>query len=135
MPLVSTMGQLDDLELLKVAHNHQCALMSHGNLKEDAFKDVQERAKSLFQDMINILRPWEKRDSQPKYDDAIEAFKQQFGDPNDPAVRAKYEAAAQKAMEELKQGEETAEENKRKLADFERKLHENSRRRRRGIRK
>ena len=132
MPLVDTMGQLDYLDLLKVAHSHQCALIAHGGLKEDSFKSVQEHAKNLFQDMIDILRPWEKRDESRKYDDVIEAFKQRFGDPNDPAVREKYESQAKKAMEELQQDEKIAAENKKKIDEFEQKLRENTTRRRRG---
>lgn len=135
MPLLAAMGELDDLELLKTAHRHQCALIAHGNLKEDSFKDVQQRAKDLFQDMMNILRPWERKEEKDKHADAFEAFKRQFGDPNDPAVQAKYERDAQLAMERLKQDEKTAEENKKKLEEFERKLHENNMRRLRGTRK
>lgn len=133
MPLVSAMGEFDDLELLRAAHNHQCALISHGNLKEESFKDVQRRAKDTFQDMINILRPWERQDQKETNSDLIEAFKQQFGDPNDPAVREKYERDARMVMEQLKQNEKEAEENKKKLEEFERKLQQNNARRQRGI--
>ena len=135
MPLVSTMGQLDDFELLKIAHNHQCALIAHGNLKENDFKTVQEQAKNLFQDMINILRPWEKQEGKNKYADIIEAFKQQFGDPDDPAVREKYEKNSKRVAEELQKANETEIENKKKIEEFERKLKENNMRRQRGNRK
>ena len=82
MPLVYAMHELDDLELLKTAHKHQCALIAHGGLKEDSFKDVQTRAKDLFQDMINILHPWSRESSKKGgHDDLVELFKQHFGDP------------------------------------------------------
>ena len=81
------------------------------------------------------MRPWERNEEKDKYSDVVEAFRQQFGDPNDPAIRAKFEADAKTVMERLKQNEKTAEENKKKLEEFEQKLRENNMRRQRGIRK
>lgn len=129
------MGELDDLELLKAVHRHQCALISHGNLKEESFKDVQNRAKDLFQDMINILRPWEKSKSEAKQLDAIEAFKQMFGDPNDPAVIARHERQAKEYAVNLEKEQKEQNENEKKLKEFEEKLKENNRNRRRGPKK
>ena len=135
MPLVNTMGDLDNLELLHAAHRHQCALMAHGNLKEDSFKNVQQQAKDLFQDMMKILRPWEKFEKQSGIDDLVEEFKRHFGDPNDPAIRAKYDNEARIVSEQLAQKAEQERENKKKLEEFEQKLKQNNGRLRRGIRK
>jgi hypothetical protein len=136
MPLVYAMHELDDLELLKTAHKHQCALIAHGGLKEDSFKDVQTRAKDLFQDMINILHPWEQKQTKKEgYDDLIEMFKRHFGDPNDPAVQERIKKeeeevavlAAQKEAEEAK--------IRKKLEEFEEKLTNRNLRKSRGIKK
>lgn len=132
MPLVYAMGNLDDLEILHAAHRHQCSLMAHGNLKEDSFKAVQQQAKELFHDMMKIVRPWEKIEKKTAVADLIEEFKQRFGDPNDPAVQAKYENQARIAMEQLTKESKEIEENDKKFAEFEQKLRENKGRRRRG---
>jgi hypothetical protein len=135
MPLVYAMHELDDLELLKTAHKHQCALIAHGGLKEDSFKDVQTRAKDLFQDMINILHPWELEKSRSVPTDLIELFKRHFGDPNDPAVQERIkkqeeEAAVLAAQEEAKEAE-----TKKKLEEFEQKLANRNLRKPRGTKK
>jgi hypothetical protein len=111
MPLVRTMHEFDTLDLLRTAHQHQCALISHGGLKEESFKDVQTQAKALFQDMMNIVQPWAQKNSNGVEDARqalIEEFKIRFGDPNDPAVAEKL----------TKDANQQAEENEQKIANI-----------------
>lgn len=135
MPLVYAMHELDDLELLKTAHNHQCALISHGGLKEDSFKDVQTRAKDLFQDMINILHPWEREKPSNGHDDLIALFKQHFGDPDDPAVQERMKKEEAEAAIIAAQEDAKAAEIKKKLEEFEQKLQSKGLRKPRGTKK
>jgi len=136
MPLVYAMHELDDLELLKTAHKHQCALISHGGLKEDSFKDVQTRAKDLFQDMINILHPWEREQTKNEgYDDLIEMFKRHFGDPDDPAVQERIKKEEAEAAVLATQKEAKDAETRKKLEEFEQKLANRNLRKPRGTKK
>ena len=136
MPLVYAMHELDDLELLKTAHKHQCALIAHGGLKEDSFKDVQTRAKDLFQDMINILHPW-SRESLKKggHDDLIEMFKQHFGDPADPVVHERLSKQAEMNAKAAAQREAEAAADRQKIEEFERKIANRNLRKPRGPKK
>jgi hypothetical protein len=136
MPLVYAMHELDDLELLKTAHKHQCALISHGGLNEDSFKDVQTRAKDLFQDMINILHPWEREQTKKEgYDDLIETFKRHFGDPSDPAVQERLRQQSEASAKLLAQQAAEEAENQKKLEEFEKKLANRNLRKSRGTKK
>lgn len=135
MPLVYAMHELDDLELLKTAHKHQCALISHGGLKEDSFKDVQTRAKDLFQDMINILHPWEREKPSNGPEDLIETFKRHFGDPADPAVQERMKKEEAEAAIIAAQEDAKAAEIKKKLEEFEQKLQSKGLRKPRGTKK
>lgn len=133
MPLVYAMGQFDDLDLFKTAHNHQCALIAHGNLKEDSFKSVQQQAKILFEDMRKILRPWDNAvENKPNIDNYMAEFTRRFGDPNDPKIREKYENAALTYQTKLKKDEQEKNNDNKKLEEFEKQVAENNRRRRRG---
>jgi hypothetical protein len=121
MPLVRTMHEFDSLDLLKTAHQHQCALISHGGLKEESFKDVQTQAKALLQDMMNIVQPWLRESQDSVLDERqelIEEFKRRFGDPEDPATREKYTKEAEQAIKELDAEERQAEENEQKIANI-----------------
>jgi hypothetical protein len=123
MPLVQAMASLDELDLLKVLHNHQCALISNSSLEKDSFKSVQTQARDLFQDMINIMRPWQTKDSSTvNKQTLVEAFTQEFGDPNDPAVVAKYKAAADKQREELMQTKQAGVDAAQQVQELERRL-------------
>jgi hypothetical protein len=119
MPLVRTMHEFDTLDLLRTAHQHQCALISHGGLKEESFKDVQTQAKALFQDMMNIVQPWSKKEQDAVLDERqmlIEEFKRRFGDPDDPEVQAKYDKLARDAEEKQKIAQQQAEADAQKVA-------------------
>ncbi len=121
MPLVRTMHEFDSLDLLKTAHQHQCALISHGGLKEESFKDVQTQAKALLQDMMNIVQPWLRESQDSALDERqelIEEFKRRFGDPEDPATHEKYTKEAEQAIKELDAEERQAEENEQKIANI-----------------
>lgn len=135
MPLVYAMHELDDLELLKTAHKHQCALISHGGLKEDSFKSVQTRAKDLFQDMINILHPWEREKPKEGHDELIEMFKRHFGDPADPAVQERIKKQAEAVAVLAAQDAAKDAEIKKKLEEFEQKLANRNLRKSRGTKK
>lgn len=133
MPLVYAMGRLDDLDLFKTAHNHQCALIAHGNLKEDSFKSVQQQAKILFEDMRKILRPWDNVvENKPNTDNYVEEFTRRFGDPNDPKIREKYEKAALAYKTKLEEDNQKKNSDNKKLEEFEKQVSENNKRRRRG---
>lgn len=121
MPLVRTMHEFDTLDLLRTAHQHQCALISHGGLKEESFKDVQTQAKALFQDMMNIVQPWSKKDQDAVLDERqmlIEEFKRRFGDPDDPEVQAKYDKLARDAEEKQKIAQQQAEADAQKIKEI-----------------
>ena len=121
MPLVRTMHEFDTLDLLRTAHQHQCALISHGGLKEESFKDVQTQAKALFQDMMNIVQPWSKKDQDAVLDERqmlIEEFKRRFGDPDDPEVQAKYDKLARDAEEKQKIEQQQAEADAQKIKEI-----------------
>ena len=121
MPLVHTMHEFDTLSLLNTVHQHQCALISHGGLKEESFKDVQTQAKALFQDMMNIVQPWSKKDQDAVLDERqmlIEEFKRRFGDPDDPEVQAKYDKLARDAEEKQKIEQQQAEADAQKIKEI-----------------
>lgn len=121
MPLVRTMHEFDTLDLLRTAHHHQCALISHGGLKEESFKDVQTQAKALFQDMMNIVQPWAQKNSNGVEDARlalIEEFKIRFGDPNDPAVAEKLTKEAEATIKQWEDANQQAEENEQKIANI-----------------
>lgn len=121
MLLVRSMHEFDTLDLLRTAHQHQCALISHGGLKEESFKDVQTQAKALFQDMMNIVQPWSKKDQDVVLDERqmlIEEFKRRFGDPDDPEVQAKYDKLARDAEEKQKIAQQQAEADAQKIKEI-----------------
>lgn len=121
MPLVRAMHEFDTLDLLRTAHQHQCALISHGGLKEESFKDVQTQAKALFQDMMNIVQPWAQRNQDGALDDRqtlIEEFKKRFGDPDDPEVQAKYAKQAKEVIDEMAIAQRKTEEDAQKVKEI-----------------
>lgn len=121
MPLLRAMHEFDTLDLLRTAHQHQCALISHGGLKEESFKDVQTQAKALFQDMMNIVQPWVQKNQDGALNERqtlIEEFKKRFGDPDDPAVQAKYAKLAREAEEKNEIARRQAEEDAQKIANI-----------------
>jgi hypothetical protein len=52
------MERREDYELLTVAHKHWLALLSHGNLTEDSFKDAKKHANDLLQLIQKLVYPW-----------------------------------------------------------------------------
>jgi hypothetical protein len=121
MPLVRSMHEFDTLSLLNAIHQHQCALISHGGLKEESFKDVQTQAKATFQDMMNIVQPWARKSQDAVADDrqtVIDEFKARFGDPNDPAVQEKYSRLAKEAMAKMEITKRKAEEDAQRIKEI-----------------
>ena len=56
--LLQEMERREDYSLLMTAHSHWLALLSHGNLTEDSFKDVKKHANDLLQVIQKTVYPW-----------------------------------------------------------------------------
>ena len=63
--LIREVERREDYTVLLAAHQHWLALLSHGNLTEESFKNVQDTANSLMSDIKNASFPWIK-DSEPE---------------------------------------------------------------------
>lgn len=64
--LLSEVERREDYNLLNTAHRHWLALLAHGNLTEESFKDVQAKSSSLLTDLANTVFPWLKTDEPEK---------------------------------------------------------------------
>ena len=69
--LLSEVERREDYELLITAHKHWLALLAHGSLTEDSFKDVKKRANELLGDIQKTVFPWiadaaAKKDAAPE---------------------------------------------------------------------
>jgi hypothetical protein len=58
--LLSEVERQEDYNLLTTAHRHWLAFLSHGNLTEDSFKNVQSKSNELLTDIKNAVFPWLK---------------------------------------------------------------------------
>ncbi len=64
--LISEVERREDYDLLTTAHRHWLAFLSHGNLTEESFKNVQDRANELLTDIKDAAFPWLKADTAEK---------------------------------------------------------------------
>lgn len=86
--LLEEVERQEDYELLRVAHKHWLALLSHGNLTEESFKQVKKHANDVMQAIQKTSFPWintdaekdDKKDTIVDRDtqDLIDRYKQQF---------------------------------------------------------
>ena len=60
--LLKEVERREDYDLLTAAHKHWLAFLSHGNLTEDSFKNVQEKSNALMTDIKDTVFPWLKTD-------------------------------------------------------------------------
>ncbi len=92
------MNRLSELEALKAAFAFQCALIANGNLVAESFKEAQERGRTLYHQILDILQPWatdaEAEAHLGKIGGLMDAYRQIVGDPNDPEVQKKLAEAA-----------------------------------------
>jgi hypothetical protein len=56
--LLAEVERREDYELLITAHKHWLALMSHGNLTEDSFRDVKLHANDILGAIQKTVLPW-----------------------------------------------------------------------------
>jgi len=111
------MARDDELRGLRAAFDFQCALVGNGNLKEESFTDAQRRAKEVFNDILNTLNPWAAKSLEQVREDELNAlirlYHDTIGDPDDPELRAKWEAnrlACEAERREARKQKETEEE-------------------------
>lgn len=103
--IVSRMAEDDDLIGLKAAAAFQLALVGNGNLKDEDFKQAQERSKELFQEILNTLSPWDRMSladiKNKEIQGLIDAYKAKFGDPDDPVVRHRLDEGLKRHYEQM----------------------------------
>ena len=56
--LLAEVERKEDYELLTIAHKHWLALLSHGNLTEDSFKEVKKQANEVMGAIQKTTFPW-----------------------------------------------------------------------------
>lgn len=61
--LLREVERREDYNILAAAHKHWLAFLSHGNLTEESFKNVQDKANSLLTDIKDAGFPWLKADA------------------------------------------------------------------------
>ncbi|NBT75260.1 hypothetical protein EBZ80_27175 [bacterium] len=72
--LLTEMERREDYALLSVAHKHWLALLSHGNLTEDSFKDVKTRSGELLRHLQRVVFPWLSPDDVSKTDEQTDTI-------------------------------------------------------------
>jgi hypothetical protein len=56
--LLEEVERREDYELLTIAHKHWLALLSHGNLTEESFKEVKKQANEVMGEIQKTTFPW-----------------------------------------------------------------------------
>jgi hypothetical protein len=56
--LLAEVERREDYELLTIAHKHWLALLSHGNLTEESFKEVKKQANEVMGEIQKTTFPW-----------------------------------------------------------------------------
>lgn len=86
------------------AYRFQLALVSNSGISEDSFKKSQEHAKDAFNDIWNSVYPWAATSSDQlqaeAYDKLLDAYKEEFGDPNDPEFVRQMEEGVKQYYED-----------------------------------
>lgn len=89
--LLTELDRRQDNELITRLHTHWLALLSHGNLTEDSFKDAKKKAGELLLEIQRNVTPWsapkKEAESADKtdtiFDDEtsklIERYKERYG--------------------------------------------------------
>lgn len=90
------MARDDNLKMLEALYAFECSLVGNSGLTDDSFKKSQAKAKELFVDITNNLRPWAARSVEQLKSDEINSlvdiYKKYVGDPDDPVFQAKLQA-------------------------------------------
>ena len=114
--MLQAMEREDEWKMIDVFYRFQLALVSHGNLKNEAFGEIQEAAIATYKDLFHSLRPWDvkraKEQEEEELNNLFDRYKKEIGDPADPVWRAKVERDLVKLYHELGQQkqEETPEQ-------------------------
>ena len=58
--VITEIGRQEDLRLYDALHRQWLAYVSHGNLIEDAYRDVRTRADNALMDVQRAIYPWIK---------------------------------------------------------------------------
>jgi hypothetical protein len=69
--LLSEVERREDYELLITAHKHWLALISHGNLTENSFKDVKRHANDILSAIQKTVLPWVQEDKSEGAENAV----------------------------------------------------------------
>lgn len=88
--LLNGVAAEDDIATYQTIYRYHLALVGNSGLSEDSFRDVQDRARDAFNDLMQLYRPWSskvKASHEIREEEAQqlrEAYKQAFGfDVND----------------------------------------------------
>lgn len=102
--LIDGMARDLDAQMTDAAYRYHLALVGNGQLTEESFKKAQERSVELYRELIESVKPWQKDNlssSQRARETAREQYRQQIGNPDDPAVKAAIEAEIRLMREQM----------------------------------
>lgn len=84
--LITEMQRRENQHMLEYLHQHWCAYVSHGGLKEESFSDVKRNAADILKDLQNTVFPWnaevkkdnENEEKDSKIDSASQALIERY---------------------------------------------------------
>ncbi len=90
--LLNGLAEEDDIATYQSMYRYHLALVGNSGLSEESFRDVQDRARDAFNDLMQLYRPWSgkvKASQEIREEEAQalrEAYKEAYGfDVNDTA--------------------------------------------------
>ena len=87
--ILSGLSREIDAQLLLTSLQRHLALLGNGNLRPEAFQQLQDRAHELFLQYLHQLRPEGPQQQRREYESLREAYVREIGDPSDPQVIAR----------------------------------------------
>lgn len=89
--VLEEVSRQDRVVWLSANHRHWCAMMAHGNLKDDGFAKSQTESSALLDKVADSLFPWREKTQGPQ--DLMQMWISEFGNPDSPETQAMIDAA------------------------------------------
>jgi len=107
--LLEEMNREDRRRVLENAFNYHRSLVGNSGLTEESFRNEQNTADSIYEELLRMYQPWRKIENTPTkpptndIQELFEIYKQAFGDPNDPVARTNTENHLRQERERIAQ--------------------------------
>lgn len=94
--VLEEVSRQDQIVWLSANHRHWCAMMAHGNLKDNGFTKAQSESNELTDKIAEALYPW--REKAMGAQDLVQMWIAEYGDPESPETQAMIDAACAAIM-------------------------------------